>query len=600
MGQGYSHQSAEPIDLEMFDRTEHCEKIESIRNSRTQQHKKGVTDTPIHDSTIAKLEAQLETYLEYLKSKTILEESPALDGKQALAEDDNKVGDTIKTAMKNEAISIAIESSTGKRSRGEDKGHNDIPIKKAKKDEDVPKAVKNATLPATGKRSRAADDNGIGLTKKAKNDEDVPDTIKNIMIISLKRTCNFKHYDVASKKSKNDGDVSDAIKDRKITVPKSLKRGHDDDSTGASPSKKFAFNTGTLAFIPSHIRSRIPLKFNNREATTGVVERNGKMVPIKKISRDALGNPRRIKSTSAIVKSSTALVPTKIPMKKKPLNIPDMPSEVRLKVFEYYMSINTDSKNDGKFRGRSPALIRALRTSKKQAMYFEAMEAFYKSEQVYTLNQRNGWSFCQMKPDIIQKIRKIAIEIKFHHPPPTKHPHRNWTIVPKPKKIVKLYGKATNIEEIDIFGALGSIKLNTVHPAVVRTFKDYIVNTNKLRSLDVDFRFIDPGASLLADMRTAVSKVDALLGVAGVENKTEHMRRLRRNKINSVIWSWDAPKGEIFKQITRQRCDWAYQSTTRATYRAYAEERSWWAHHQGLIEHIMNDRFRKHHEQCAE
>ena len=234
----------------------------------------------------------------------------------------------------------------------------------------------------------------------------------------------------------------------------------------------------------------------------------------------------------------------------------DLPPEIRLKIFGYCL--------DDTWNGRSPAIIRVLRLD--PIIYPEIMECWYKSDNVYHLNQRNGWSFCSMSKKAIDSVRKIKIEIKEYHPPPPKHPHRAWTQVPKPKKITKLYHKAENIEEITIQSCMGGQKVGIVVPSVIKVFKHYLVNTKKLRVLDVDFRFLDAHPSLLADMRLQiVPEINRLLGEEGVENRTEQMRRLRRSKIYACVWHWETPterkkegskeKPEVkyFTQITRER-----------------------------------------------
>lgn len=80
----------------------------------------------------------------------------------------------------------------------------------------------------------------------------------------------------------------------------------------------------------------------------------------------------------------------------------DLPPEIRTSIWEHSV--------DGEWDGRSPSIIRALRCDKK--LYREAIEVFYKSDNTFHLNQRNGWSFCQMSQAALESIRKIKIEIK--------------------------------------------------------------------------------------------------------------------------------------------------------------------------------------------
>ena len=113
--------------------------------------------------------------------------------------------------------------------------------------------------------------------------------------------------------------------------------------------------------------------------------------------------------TNAMKKTATASSSNNVPLafkkRKAGESLREFPAEIRLKIFKYYFQAQ-----HGKWNGRSPPLIRALRCD--QVIYPEIMEAFYESDQEYHLNQRNGWSFCSMPDRVIESIRNLRIEIK--------------------------------------------------------------------------------------------------------------------------------------------------------------------------------------------
>lgn len=91
--------------------------------------------------------------------------------------------------------------------------------------------------------------------------------------------------------------------------------------------------------------------------------------------------------------------------KKEEKSLREFPAEVRLKIFNYYFNTS-----DGKWNGKTPALICALRGN--QIFYTEIMEVFYKSDQEYCLSNRNGWSFGSMSDRALESIRNLCVETK--------------------------------------------------------------------------------------------------------------------------------------------------------------------------------------------
>jgi hypothetical protein len=62
------------------------------------------------------------------------------------------------------------------------------------------------------------------------------------------------------------------------------------------------------------------------------------------------------------------------------------------------------------WNGRSPAIFRALRASK--LLYPQVIEQFYKADNTFYLNKRNGWSLCSMSVKALVSVRKLKIEIQ--------------------------------------------------------------------------------------------------------------------------------------------------------------------------------------------
>lgn len=117
-------------------------------------------------------------------------------------------------------------------------------------------------------------------------------------------------------------------------------------------------------------------------------------------------------------------------------------------------------------------------------------------------------------------------------------------MIPKPRKINRLYNKIPNLHEITFEGCLG-----TVDPFIVSYVPKYIERAKQLQSVDLDFRFLQLGPSDLQDIANATDQLTKRLGVAGNENVTEKLRRKKRSRIESVVWWWEAEKGKFLKPV---------------------------------------------------
>jgi hypothetical protein len=126
-----------------------------------------------------------------------------------------------------------------------------------------------------------------------------------------------------------------------------------------------------------------------------------------------------------------------------------------------------------------------------------------------------------------------------YRPNPELHRHA-YIIIPKPRKISKLYYKVPIVREITIEGSLG-----TVHPGIMLICTEYIRNAKQLRSLDIDFRFLELRSEENQGIPLAATDINDKLGVAGVRNVTEEMRRKKRGSIESAIWWWEAQDGKF-------------------------------------------------------
>lgn len=121
-------------------------------------------------------------------------------------------------------------------------------------------------------------------------------------------------------------------------------------------------------------------------------------------------------------------------------------------------------------------------------------------------------------------------------------------MIPKPRKINRLYSKIPNLHEITFEG-----RLDTVKPFIMAFVSKYIERAKQLQSVDLDFRFLELGPADLRDIADATGELTKLLGVVGNENVTEKLRRKKRSRIESAVWWWEAEKGKFLKPVANGR-----------------------------------------------
>ena len=230
-----------------------------------------------------------------------------------------------------------------------------------------------------------------------------------------------------------------------VRTPVSQKRVRDDfedDTEGAfenapivtnedeRPIKKTKFNKEKEKLIDSNVlpqaKAPTPLKIseeenqNTSQITSPATGSSQKLILKNTTSaghKKARFVPRRVWNPFKVTKSIKSMsckagflsnhYAILLPHKRQKVegSLRELTAEIRLIIFKYYFQTPY-----GKWNGRSPALIRAFRCD--QVIYPEIMEEFYKSDQEYHLNQRNGWSFCSMSAHAIESIRNLRIEIK--------------------------------------------------------------------------------------------------------------------------------------------------------------------------------------------
>lgn len=104
-----------------------------------------------------------------------------------------------------------------------------------------------------------------------------------------------------------------------------------------------------------------------------------------------------------------------------------------------------------------------------------------------------------------------------------------------------------NLREVILEGRLGTV----TDPAIMMMSTEYIRNAKNLRSFDVDFRFLRLTSPEKQRLMSYARDVHLQLGVQGVQNATEELRRKKRAQIESAVWWWDAEEGKCLKPIVR-------------------------------------------------
>lgn len=73
------------------------------------------------------------------------------------------------------------------------------------------------------------------------------------------------------------------------------------------------------------------------------------------------------------------------------------------------------------------------------------------------------------------------------------------------------------------------------------------------RTLTVDFRFLDAGASTQNWIAREVKKINDILGARAQQNKTKKLRRMTRSGIGSAVWWWEPPATKEYKYLRMVR-----------------------------------------------
>lgn len=114
-----------------------------------------------------------------------------------------------------------------------------------------------------------------------------------------------------------------------------------------------------------------------------------------------IGHPRKLKTSRYIPRPYLDYRNERDARKKKKKLVTFFifPAEVRVMIFQHCMEWN----------GRTPSVLAAVR--RNDVLYNEAIKCFRQTNNTYTLNKRNGWSFCQMGESALLSVKKLKIEI---------------------------------------------------------------------------------------------------------------------------------------------------------------------------------------------
>jgi hypothetical protein len=92
-----------------------------------------------------------------------------------------------------------------------------------------------------------------------------------------------------------------------------------------------------------------------------------------------------------------------------PNTLKTVPKELRLMIFEELLG-------GEEWNGKTPNVIKALRTERDHEVYYEVLTIFHRMNHSYILSERNDWGFIDMSKEMIATIGRVTIEIRYAEP----------------------------------------------------------------------------------------------------------------------------------------------------------------------------------------